>query len=136
MLLTPYKETTLNGNKYQEPAPDLVDSQLEWEVKQILGTRKRCQQLQYLVRWKGFSKAHDSWEPLSHINADQLIQKFYHDHPTAIHTSYKTLPLPPAITIYSITIMSSPLSPLSPSPSLPPGEEELAYPNSPLGLPI
>jgi hypothetical protein len=59
-LLTPYKETTLNGNKYQEPVPDLIDGQPEWEVEQILGARKQHNQLQYLVRWKGFSKAHDS----------------------------------------------------------------------------
>jgi hypothetical protein len=133
-LLTPYKETTLNGNKYQEPIPDLVDGQPEWEVEQILGTRKRHQQLQYLVRWKGFSEAHDSWEPLSHINTDQLIQKFYHDHPAAIFVTYKILPLPPTITICSINIMSSPLSSIPPSPTPEPGD--LTYPGSPLGLPI
>jgi hypothetical protein len=93
-LLTPYKETTTNGNHYQEPAPDLVNRQPEWEVEQILGARKRRQQLQYLVRWKGFSKAHNSWEPLSNINADQLIQKFYHNHLYSIRTSYKN-PSPP-----------------------------------------
>lgn len=31
-LLTPYKETAINGQKYQEPVPDLIDRQLEWEV--------------------------------------------------------------------------------------------------------
>jgi hypothetical protein len=123
----------MNGNQYQEPAPDLVDSQPEWEVEQILGARKRCQQLQYLVRWKGFSEAHDSWEPLSNINADLLIKDFYHSNPSAIHTSYKQdpTPSPSPITICQITIMSSPLSPLSPSPSSPPELEDLVYPNSP-----
>ena len=32
-LLTPYKETTTNGKHYQEPAPELVEGQLEWEVE-------------------------------------------------------------------------------------------------------
>ena len=69
-LLTPYKETTTNRVQYQEPTPDLVDRQPEWEVEQILGARRHHNQLQYLVRWKGFSDTHNSWEPLTHIKAD------------------------------------------------------------------
>ena len=43
-LLTPYKETTLNGRQSQEPAPELIDGQLEWEVEQILHVRQHwCQ---------------------------------------------------------------------------------------------
>ena len=37
-LLTPYKETVLNGQSYQEPAPDLIDGQPEWEVESLLNT--------------------------------------------------------------------------------------------------
>ena len=59
-LLTPYKETALNGQSYQEPAPDLIDGQLEWEVESILKVRRRRNQLQFIVRWKGFSEAHNS----------------------------------------------------------------------------
>jgi hypothetical protein len=134
-LLTPYKETATNGNQYQEPAPDLVNGQPEWEVEQILGARKRRQQLQYLVRWKGFSEAHDSWEPLSNINADQLIQKFYHDHPSSICTSYKN---PSPIIVIRTINMTNPLSLLpllTPSPVSSPESEPLIYPISPPGLP-
>jgi hypothetical protein len=135
--LTPYNDTALNGNKYQEPTPDLVDGQPEWEVEQILGARKRHQQLQYLVRWRGFSKAHDSWEPLSNLNADQLIQEFYCDNPMAIHNSYKTttqLSVPPII-ICSINIMSNHSSPPSSfsSPFLP--SEALSLPILPIPPP-
>jgi hypothetical protein len=136
-LLTPYKETATNGNHYQEPVPDLVNGQPEWEVEQILGARKRRQQLQYLVRWKDFSEAHDSWEPLQNINADQLIQKFYRDHPSAIRTTYKNPSSSPTIIIRTIN-MSNPLSPLSlltPSPPSSPETEPLTYPISPPGLP-
>ena len=83
-LLTPYKETKEHGTNFPEPPPDLVDRQPEWEVEQILGARHRCNQMQYLIRWRGFSDAHDSWEPMTHINANQLIGDFYREHPSAI----------------------------------------------------
>jgi transposase InsO family protein len=109
-LLTPYNETTIHGPNFQEPPPDLINGQPEWEVEQILGARRRHNQLQYLVRWKGFSKAHDSWEPLSHINAEQLIEDFHQQNPSTINavelitnTPVSTSP----ITIRRIT-MSSP----------------------------
>ena len=83
-LLTPYKETTLNGQSYQEPAPDLIDGQPEWEVESILKVRRRRNQLQFLVRWKGFSEAHDSWEPAKDIHADERVMEFYKRHPATI----------------------------------------------------
>ena len=128
-LLTPYKETTINRQQYQEPTPDLVDGQPEWEVEHILGARKRRNQLQYLVRWKGFSEAHDSWEPLTHINADQRIREFYQNNPLAIRTSIKETTPPLSITIRH-TIMSTPNSPSTPPTEIP----ALAYPPSPQPL--
>ena len=83
-LLTPYKETTLNGNQNQEPTPELVEGQPEWEVEQILHVRRHRRQVQYLIRWKGFSEAHDSWEPATNVHAEELVQEFYKKHPKAI----------------------------------------------------
>ena len=83
-LLTPYKETALNGQSYQEPTPDLIDGQPEWEVESLLRVRRRRNQLQFLVCWKGFSEAYDSWEPAKDIHADELVQEFYKRHPMAI----------------------------------------------------
>ena len=83
-LLTPYKETALNGSRNQEPAPELIDGQPKWEVEQILCVRRYRHQVQYLIRWKGFSEAHDSWEPVANIHADELIQEFYKRYPKAI----------------------------------------------------
>ena len=40
-LLTPYKETRKHGPNFTEPLPDLIDGQLEWEVEEILGVRRR-----------------------------------------------------------------------------------------------
>jgi hypothetical protein len=76
-LLTPYKETPLNGKQYQEPVPELIDGQPEWEVEDILRVRRCRNQLQYIVRWKGFSKAHDSWELAKGVHAENLVEEFY-----------------------------------------------------------
>ena len=83
-LLTPYKETPLNSNQNQEPTPKLVDGQPEWEVEQILCVRQHQRQVQYLIRWKGFSKAHDSWEPATNVHTEELIKEFYKRYPKAI----------------------------------------------------
>ena len=48
-LLSPYKEMTLHGPNYEEPPPDVIDDQPEWEVKAILDSRRfgRAKTLQY-----------------------------------------------------------------------------------------
>ena len=129
-LLTPYKETTLNGSRNQEPTPELINGQPEWEVEQILHVRRYRRQVQYLIRWKGFSEAHNSWEPVSNIHADELIKEFYKRYPKAIRNVITQVP----IIIRTTTMSSIPLSdrienipstlPLadrlsSPTPSLP-----------------
>ena len=90
-LLTPYKETALNGQSYQEPAPDLINEQPEWEVELLLRVRRQRNQLQFLVCWKGFSEAHNSWEPAKDIHIEKLVQEFYKRHPLAIHTTQSPL---------------------------------------------
>jgi hypothetical protein len=110
-LLTPYNETTTHSPNFQEPPPDLINGQPEWEVEQILGARRRCNQLQYLIRWKGFSEAHDSWEPLSHINAEQLIEDFCRQNPSAVNNMELITNTP--VSTSPITIRCITMSPLN-----------------------
>ena len=104
-LLTPYKETALNRSQNQEPVPELIDGQPEWEVEQILRVRRYRRQVQYLIRWKAFSEAHDSWELVSNVHADDLVKEFYKKHPKAIRNT--TTPIP--ITIRTTTMSTLPL---------------------------
>jgi len=83
-LLLPYYETEEHGCNFPEPAPDLIEGQPEWEVEEILDSRQYRCKLQYLIRWKGYSDAHNSWEPKEAINAPVLLTAFYRQNPGAI----------------------------------------------------
>jgi Chromo (CHRromatin Organisation MOdifier) domain len=86
-LLHPYKTMELYGRTFSEPPPDLIAGQEEWEVENVLASRRqgRWKKLQYLVKWKGFSEVHDSWEPSENLeNAHEAISNFHHDNPQAI----------------------------------------------------
>ena len=126
-LLTPYKETTLNGQSYQEPAPDLIDGQPEWEVESILKVRRRRNQLQFLIRWKGFSEAHDSWEPAKDVHAKELVEEFYKRHPTAIRST------PSPLTIHTTNMSTTSLSErIEDAPTSLPLVDRLSSPSLPL----
>jgi hypothetical protein len=80
-ILHPYKEMELHGPNFIETPPDLVEGHEEWEVDSVLASRRTGQKktLQYLVRWKGFPEAHDSWEPKGNLNNASLKMKEFHD---------------------------------------------------------
>jgi hypothetical protein len=77
-LLTPYIGTELHGPNYPEPPLEIVKGDPEFEVEQIVGSRQveKKKTLQYKIRWKGYSQAHDSWEPAVQVHAPELIRKF------------------------------------------------------------
>jgi Chromo (CHRromatin Organisation MOdifier) domain len=75
-LLTPYRQTDKYGSNFLEPPPELLEGKPEWEVKEIMGQRQIRNKRQYLIRWKDYSPAHDSWEDESAIHAPLLIQAY------------------------------------------------------------
>jgi hypothetical protein len=75
-LLTPYKETEKHGPNFLEPPPELIDGEPKWEVEQILGNRTYRHKKQFLIRWKGYAPAHDSWVDESDINAPELLTDY------------------------------------------------------------
>jgi hypothetical protein len=78
-LLSPYKETEEHGENFPEPPLDLAEGEEEYEVEQVLGSRQHGHEkkLQYLLRWKGYSQAHDSWEPTEQVHAPELVDRFH-----------------------------------------------------------
>src|SRR5579863_6416939 len=83
-LLLPYQETLEHGRNFEEPPSDLVDGQPEWEVEKILQEWMQRGKKQYLIRWKGYSEVHDSWEPEAYLNAPELLQAFHQCHKKVI----------------------------------------------------
>src|SRR6266404_2760981 len=85
-LLTPYKETEFHGRNLERPLPDLVNGEEEYEVERVLDSRRfgRGQQVQYLVRWKGYPESDDQWIPGSDLNAPELLAEFQREHPDVV----------------------------------------------------
>jgi hypothetical protein len=84
--LHPYKETEIHGLNFPELPPEMVAGEEEYEVEEIWDARRygHACQLQYLIKWKGYSEAHNSWEPVKIIHAPQKLKEFKETHPTAI----------------------------------------------------
>jgi len=108
-LLTPYKETEQHGLNFLEPPPDIIEGEPEWEVEKII---KMClygrwKKKQYLIRWKDYSPAHDSWVNEEDLHTPELLADF--QQPSS---SIRTLQFDEQT--------SSQCSPLSTIPSTPP----------------
>ena len=96
-------EDLILGKKLQAPPPPIVvDGEEEWEVEEILNSRWHQRRFQFLVKWKGFSREHNSWEVASDVKAPDLIMEYYWKHlaaPKHIHqTDFDTIFNPRTIT--------------------------------------
>jgi hypothetical protein len=80
-LLSPYKDNNVHGANFPQPPPDLIDEHPEYEVEAILDHQRRGNSLRYLVRWKGYSTAENSWEPGRNLkNAQQILNAYKTRH--------------------------------------------------------
>src|SRR5438876_12102553 len=44
----------------------------------------RNKKIQYRIRWKGYSEAHDTWEPADNVHAPDLVTAFHQTQETPI----------------------------------------------------
>jgi hypothetical protein len=78
-LLTPFQETSAHGSNYLRPPPDLIDGVEEHEVEFITWHRLCGRTYQYLVKWKGYPTADNTWEPESNLDHAAELLKEYKD---------------------------------------------------------
>jgi len=77
-------EDPILGRRLQTPLPPIiVDGEEKWEVEEILDSRWHRKRFQFLVKWKGFSREHNSWEAASDVKAPDLVVKYYRKYPAA-----------------------------------------------------
>ena len=46
-------------------------------MKEILDSHWHQRRFQFLIKWKGFSKEHNSWEAASDIKVPDLLAEYY-----------------------------------------------------------
>ena len=75
--LAPYQDPVIIGQREEPPEPETVNGNPVWEVKKILQHRIRGRKTEYLVRWKGFTRAEDSWQTTADLSgAKQKIAEY------------------------------------------------------------
>jgi hypothetical protein len=80
-LLTPYKENDTHGPNFTEPPPDLIDQEEQYKMDGIINHQSRGRGFQYLVKWKGYSSAHNTWEPEDNLKGSkETLQKYKKQH--------------------------------------------------------
>ena len=78
-LLLPYKETEQHGPNFIRPPPDVIGGEEQYEVEAIRDHRYqgRKQQLQFLLKWKGYPEADNTWEPQKNVHVSELLQEYW-----------------------------------------------------------
>jgi hypothetical protein len=73
------------------PPPDLVQGEAEYEVEAVINHRHqgRNRALQYLLKWKGYLDADNTWEPADQVHAPLLINQYHKRHPLIRPATHK-----------------------------------------------
>jgi hypothetical protein len=73
-LLEPFNRR--KGEAPEQLAQPEVEADMHYEVEAILAHKGPKKHREFLVRWKGYSSAEDSWEPRAYIDDGPLISRY------------------------------------------------------------
>ena len=76
-LLSSYKETEAHGPNFSKPPPDLIGTEEEYKVKQIISHWGTSGRHRYLTTWKGYPLSENTWEPESNLQHTSEILSDY-----------------------------------------------------------
>jgi chromodomain-containing protein len=85
-LLSPYHESLEHGPNYSRPPPDLLEGEEEYKVERIVNhwCSRRTRMLQYLIKWKGYPEADNTWEPADQVHTPDLIATYHWLNPLQV----------------------------------------------------
>ena len=82
-LLEPYNDNPIPGHIQPPPPPVIINEQEEYEIEQVLDSKKLYNKIYYRAKWKGYSHEHDQeWYPAENFeNSPELTQDFHKQYP-------------------------------------------------------
>ena len=76
-LLSSYKETPEHGPNFPQPPPELIKTKEEYKIDKIINHWGTATRRQYLIRWKGYSDAEQTWKLKSNLGNALAVLKEY-----------------------------------------------------------
>jgi transposase InsO family protein len=75
-LLRLYKD---GGRVQPPPLPEIINGEPEYHVEKVLSHRLVRSHMEFLIKWKGYTQEHNSWEPAVAIldNCEKLVSEYW-----------------------------------------------------------
>ena len=76
-LLLLYRETLEYGSNFPQPPLELIRTEEEYEIDTIINHQSTATKRQYLIHWKGYSDAKQTWKLESNMsNALAVLNEY------------------------------------------------------------
>ena len=72
-LLSSYRKTPEHGPNFPQPPLELIKIEKEYEIDKIINHQGIAARRQYLIHWKGYSDAKQTWESKSKSNLGNAL---------------------------------------------------------------
>jgi len=67
---------TASKKRSRESSSSSEESENEFQVEAIVDKRVKGKTIQYLLKWKGYSDADNTWESKTNLNCPELVKAF------------------------------------------------------------